>query len=216
MCSGSAGAREHHHLQREQRDSSPTAWYHYCVSGPVHKACACVRESGAHHGRVARHRRGVRGGISLPAARALSLTARSAEELAAAARTGRARHRRATSPTTAVRRAVVERTLERFGRIDMLINNAGRGPLPPRAGRRRSDDGAAAVRAEFLRAARDGAAGGAAHARRRAAARSSTWRRSRARVTLPWLTLYSASKYGARRADRRAAHGTAPAPESAP
>ena len=135
----------------------------------------------------------------------LSLTARSEEGLRRAAGSdalvtaGDLTHEE-------TRRRVVERTLERYGAIDILINNAGAGPLPALLerphGRARSLMelnffallGMTQLVVPHMRARRSGmivnvgSIGG--------------------KITLPWMTLYSASKYAVGSLDRRLAHGT--------
>jgi short-subunit dehydrogenase len=61
----------------------------------------------------------------------LSLTARNAAGLAIAARGTDALIVAGDITDDAVRRQVVDSTMERFGRIDILINNAGRGSYQP-------------------------------------------------------------------------------------
>ena len=61
----------------------------------------------------------------------LSLIARNSERLAAGRRAGRAAHRRRYHRRAEIRRTVVDRTIERFGEIDILINNAGMGMYSP-------------------------------------------------------------------------------------
>lgn len=122
----------------------------------------------------------------------LSLTARSADKLAAAAGPGDlVTPGDITDP--AVRRAVIERTLERFGRIDVLLNNAGRGLYAPlwkaplaEAEQLFALNFFAPLEMMQLAIPHMRAAGGGAIVNVGSIA---------GRVPLPWLTLYCASKY---------------------
>ncbi len=121
----------------------------------------------------------------------LSLVARSEPGLAAAG--GREALVTAGDITDeAVRARAVERTLERFGRIDILINNAAAGlylpawDTPPEAARRLFElNFFAPLEMARLAAPHMRAQGGGAIVNVASVA---------AKATLPWLTLYSASK----------------------
>jgi len=121
----------------------------------------------------------------------LSLTARSAEKLSAVAGAdGLATPGDITLP--AVRREVVERTLDRFGQIDILVNNAGRGLYCPtleapleEVERLFALNLYAPLAMMQLVAPHLGGRGGTIV----------NVGSIGGRVTLPWLTVYSASKY---------------------
>jgi short-subunit dehydrogenase len=122
----------------------------------------------------------------------VSLTARSAEKLAAAAGPdGLATPGDITDPE--VRRSVVARTVERFGGIDVLVNNAGRGFYHP-AHQASAEDAERLFALNFF-APLDMARLAAAHMRERGGGTIVNVGSIAGRVTLPWMTLYSASKY---------------------
>jgi short-subunit dehydrogenase len=122
----------------------------------------------------------------------LSLTARSSEELSAA---GGADALITAGDITdpAVRRRVVERTVERYGRLDVLVNNAGCGlyrrsweaPLPE-VERLFALNFFAPL--EMIQLALP-------HMRKNGAGAIVNVSSIGGRVPLPWLTIYSASKY---------------------
>jgi short-subunit dehydrogenase len=92
-----------------------------------------------------------------------------------------------------VRENVVKRTLDRFGAIDILINNAGMGIYAPSWSAPMAD-----VRRMFelnLFAALGMAQLVAPHMRKRRAGTIVNVGSIAGKVTLPWFTLYSASKY---------------------
>lgn len=121
----------------------------------------------------------------------LSLTARSEPGLRAAARDALITPGDLTSEDT--RQTVVRRTLERFGAIDILINNAGIGLYCP-SWRTPLDEARALFELNFF------AALGMAqlivpHMRERRSGVIVNVGSVGGKVPLPWLTLYSASKY---------------------
>jgi short-subunit dehydrogenase len=121
----------------------------------------------------------------------LSLTARSEEGLRRAAPDALSTPGDLTSEET--RRAVVERTLERFGVVDILINNAGVGSYLP-------SWSAPLEEARRLMELNYFALLGMArlvapHMRARGAGVIVNVGSIGGKVTLPWSTLYSASKY---------------------
>ncbi len=126
----------------------------------------------------------------------LVLTARSEEGLCRAAKEagGEALVAPADLLEDAQRRAVVERALDRFGRVDILINNAGCGLYGP-AWSARMEDARRLMELNFF----------VPLAMAQLVAPGMRDRRSgfivnvgsiAGKVTLPWMTLYSASKYG--------------------
>ena len=131
-------------------------------------------------------------GVSRSAGRALSLTARSRRQVESAGGTD-ALSPPAISRTPEVRRRVVDRTLERFGAIDILINNAGHGMYAP-SWQAPLDEARADVRAEFF-APLAMIQLVVPHMRRAAERMIVNIGSIAGKVTLPWFTLYSASKY---------------------
>jgi short-subunit dehydrogenase len=122
----------------------------------------------------------------------LSLTARSAEKLAAV---GGADALVTAGDITAedTRRNVVDRTLQRFGAIDVLINNAGMGMYAP-SWRAPMDDVRRMFELNFF-APLALAQQVAEHMRARRSGTIVNVGSIAGKVTLPWFTLYSASKY---------------------
>jgi len=122
----------------------------------------------------------------------LSLTARSAEGLARAGGSS-ALITAGDLTLEATRRQAVERTLERFGAIDVLINNAGVGLYgPPWSAS--LDDARHMMELNFF------ALLGmiqlvAPHMRNRRSGTIVNVSSIGGKITLPWMTLYSASKY---------------------
>lgn len=92
-----------------------------------------------------------------------------------------------------VRRRVVERTLERFGAIDILINNAGIGLYAP-AWEAKPADARALFELNFF-AALDMIRLVVPHMRERRSGMVVNIGSIAGKVTLPWFTLYSASKF---------------------
>jgi short-subunit dehydrogenase len=92
----------------------------------------------------------------------------------------------------ATRRAVVERTLERFGAIDILINNAGVGLYMP-SWRTPLEDARRLWELNFF-AALHMSQMAAEHMRERRTGTIVNIASIAGRMTLPWFTLYSASK----------------------
>jgi len=122
----------------------------------------------------------------------LSLTARCAEELQ---KTGGEEALRTTGDITeaATRQAVIGRTLERFGAIDILINNAGMGIYLP-AWRTPAADAEKVFDLNFF------APLGliqlvVPHMQQRRSGAIVNLSSIAGQVTLPWMTLYSASKF---------------------
>jgi short-subunit dehydrogenase len=122
----------------------------------------------------------------------LSLTARNAAALAKAGGPG-ALAVAGDLTDESVRRQAVERTLERFGAIDILINNAGMGTyqpswsIPLEDARRLMDLNFFAVLALTQLVA--------SHMRTRGGGMIVNVSSIGGKVVLPWMTLYSASKY---------------------
>ena len=122
----------------------------------------------------------------------LSLTARSEDKLRAVG--GEDALVTAGDITAAqTRQAVVERTLERFGAIDVLINNAGRG-LYTQSWQAPLEDARSLFELNFF-APLAMAQLVAPHMMRRKSGCIVNVGSIAGKVTLPWLTLYSASKY---------------------
>lgn len=122
----------------------------------------------------------------------VSVTARSAEKLAAAAGPdGLATPGDITD--AGVRGSVVARTVERFGGIDVLLNNAGRGLYHP-AWQASAEDAERLFALNFF-APLDLARLVVPHMRQRGGGTIVNVASIAGRVTLPWMTLYSASKY---------------------
>ncbi len=142
---------------------------------------------------------GASGGIGAACAAAfrargalVSVNARSAEKLAeVAGPEGLATPGDITDPE--VRRAVVERTLERFGGIDVLVNNAGRGHYHP-SWQTTVEEAERLFALNFF-APFDLARLVVPHMRARGGGTIVNISSIGGRVPLPWLTLYSASKY---------------------
>jgi short-subunit dehydrogenase len=122
----------------------------------------------------------------------LSLTARSEEKLRAVGG-GDAVITTGDITDAEARRAVVERTLERFGAIDVLINNAGRGLYMP-AWRTPLEDARQLFELNFFTPLAM-AQLVAPHMIRQHAGCIVNVGSIAGKVTLPWFTLYSASKY---------------------
>jgi short-subunit dehydrogenase len=122
----------------------------------------------------------------------LSLTARSVEELARAGGPG-ALITPGDLTSEDTRRSVVERTLERFGRIDILVNNAGVGSYAPswaapmEETRRMWELNFFALLGMIQLVV--------PHMRERRSGTIVNVGSIGGKMTLPWLTLYSASKY---------------------
>src|SRR5437868_791596 len=93
----------------------------------------------------------------------------------------------------AVRNRVVERTIERFGRIDILINNAGVGMYAP-AWKAPLDEAHAMFELNFF-APLAMIQLVAAHMRERKSGMIVNIGSIAGKVTLPWFTLYSATKF---------------------
>jgi short-subunit dehydrogenase len=91
------------------------------------------------------------------------------------------------------RQAAVERTLDRFGAVDILINNAGMGLYAP-AWETALDDARRLFELNFF-APLAMAQMVAPHMRERGVGMVVNVSSVAGKVTLPWLTLYSASKY---------------------
>lgn len=123
---------------------------------------------------------------------ALSLTARSLDKLHGVAGDGDLVNAGdITSPDT--RRHVIEATIERFGRIDILVNNAGAGLYRPAW--LASDAEARALFELNFFAPLDMVRQAAPHMRRQQSGMVVNISSVAGKVTLPWFTLYSASKY---------------------
>ncbi len=122
----------------------------------------------------------------------VSLNARSAEKLAGVAGPeGLATAGDITDPE--VRRAVVQRTVERFGRVDVLVNNAGRGHYRP-AWQTPVEDAERLFALNFF-APFDLAGLVVPHMRARGSGTIVNVGSLGGRMPLPWMTVYSASKY---------------------
>jgi short-subunit dehydrogenase len=91
------------------------------------------------------------------------------------------------------RRSVVERTLERYGAIDILINNAGVGDYIP-SWRSSMEDARRLMELNFF-ALLGMVQLVAPHMRERRSGSIVNIGSIAGRMTLPWMTLYSASKY---------------------
>ena len=122
----------------------------------------------------------------------LSLVARSAEKLRAAGGPG-AVITPGDLTVPEVRQAAVAATLDRFGAIDILINNAGMGLYDPAWNTPLADARGLFELNFFVPLALTQLV--APHMRRRASGVIVNVSSVAGRVTLPWLTLYSASKY---------------------
>lgn len=122
----------------------------------------------------------------------LSLTARSADGLRAAGGPD-ALITAGDLTAAATRQAAVERTIERFGAIDILINNAGMGLYAP-AWNTPLDEARRLFDLNFF-APLAMAQLVAPYMRARASGMIVNVSSVAGRVTLPWFTLYSASKY---------------------
>lgn len=121
----------------------------------------------------------------------LSVTARSAGKLAeVAGPDGLATPGDITDPE--VRRAVVARTMERFGKIDVLVNNAGRGLYHP-AWQAPTEDAERLFALNFF-APLDLTRLVVPHMRERGSGTIVNVGSLAGRIVLPWMTLYSASK----------------------
>jgi len=92
-----------------------------------------------------------------------------------------------------VRQAAVQRTLEHFGAVDILVNNAGMGLYAP-AWDTPMEDARRLFELNFF-APLGMAQAVAPHMRTRGAGMIVNVSSVAGKVTLPWLTLYSASKY---------------------
>ena len=122
----------------------------------------------------------------------LSLTARSEERPATRRRPGRADHA-GDLTDEATRRRAVERTIERFGAIDILINNAGVGFYCP-SWRAPMEDTRRLMELNFfsLLALTQLVV---PHMRERKSGMIVNVGSIAGKFTLPWMTIYSASKY---------------------
>ena len=114
--------------------------------------------------------------------------------------------RPATSRCDADRRAVVERTLARFGAIDILINNAGVGYYQP-SWEMPMDEVRHLMELNFF-APLALTQLVVPHMRARRTGMIVNVGSIAGKVPLPWMTLYSVSKYALGRAHRLPAHGT--------
>ncbi len=122
----------------------------------------------------------------------LSLIARSAEKLRIAGGPG-AVITAGDLTVPEVREAAVNATIDRFGAVDILINNAGMGLYDPAWSAPLADARSLFELNFFVPLALTQLV--APHMRRRASGVIVNVSSIAGRVTLPWLTLYSASKY---------------------
>jgi short-subunit dehydrogenase len=122
----------------------------------------------------------------------LSLTARSEASLERAAPAG-ALITAGDLTLAETRRRVVERTIERFGRIDILVNNAGVGSYVP-AWCAPMEDARHLMELNFF-APLEMVQLVAPHMRARGSGAVVNVGSIAGKMTLPWATLYSASKY---------------------
>jgi len=122
----------------------------------------------------------------------LSLTARSEPGLARAAPPG-ALITAGDLTLGETRRRVVERTMERFGRIDILVNNAGVGIYVP-SWRAPLEDARRLMELNFF-APLEMVQLVVPHMRARRSGAIVNVSSIGGKITLPWTTLYSASKY---------------------